>query len=94
MNIDRALLAAAALLPGLAACTPVDVGFGDSTRVNAVAQAIDPDPVYDDALASASGDKMAPAMERYRTDKVKQPKGIRTTTGITGAGGGAGVGTN
>ena len=94
MNIDRTILMLAALLQGLAACTPVDVGFGESTRVNAATQVIDPAPEYDEALASASGDKMAPAVERYRTDKVKQPKGIRTTRSISGNGGGGGAGTN
>lgn len=88
MNIDRALLAVAALLPGLAACTPVDPGFGESTRVNIAVQAVDPDPVYDDMLAEASGAKVAPAVERYRTDRVKPPKGIRTTSGISGGSGG------
>ena len=94
MNINRPLLLMAALLPGLAACTPIDVGFGDSTRLNAEVQTIDPAPVYDEALASVSGNKMAPAVERYRTDKVKQPRGIRTTRSISGSGSGSGGGTN
>jgi hypothetical protein len=31
-----------------------------------------------------SGDKAEGAQERYRTDKVKQPKTIRTTSGTQG----------
>ncbi len=90
MNIDRALLvAAAAMLPGLAACTPIDAGFGDSVRTNMAVQTVEPDPAYDGPWEEASGAKTAAAVERYRTDKVKQPKGIRTTTGITGGSGGS-----
>jgi len=90
MNIDRALLVAAAIPLGLAACTPIDEGFGDSVRTNIAVQTVDPDPAYDGPWEEASGAKTAAAVERYRTDKVKQPKGIRTTTGITGGGGSSG----
>lgn len=90
MNIDRASLLLAVSLLGLSGCTPMDPGFGESTRLNAAVQTIDPEPAYDEELASASGDKMAPAIERYRTDKVKAPKGIKTTSGITSGGSGGG----
>jgi hypothetical protein len=89
MNIDRLCIALMLAPLGLAACTPVDTGFGDSVKSNAAAQVIDPDVRYDGPLAVASGTRMAPAVERYRTDKVKVPKGIRTTNaGTTGSGSG------
>lgn len=79
MIIDRLALAALPVACALAGCTPVDTGFGDSVKTNIATQVIDPDVTYDAPLASAAGAKMAPAVERYRTDKVKTPKGIRTT---------------
>lgn len=66
----------------LGACTPVDSGFGESVRTNLAVQTIDPDPKYDAADLTFSGQKGAAAVERYRTDKVKPPKGIRTTESI------------
>lgn len=89
MNI-KALALGLALMLG--ACTPMDAGFGDSVRTNLAAQTIDPDPVFNAAEAAFSGPKAAAAVERYRTDKVKPPKGIRTTTGISGANAGSGGG--
>ena len=87
MNIDRAgMLAAAGLAVGLAGCTPVDRGFGDSSRTNLAVQVIDPDPVHTGA-ASVSGEKMSDATERYRKGAVKKPVGIKTTSGLTGASG-------
>lgn len=84
MNIERALVLTFGLGLCLTACTPMDSGFGDSVRTNIAAQTIDPDPVYNEADISASGEKMAAGVERYRTDKVKSPKGIRTTSGVSG----------
>ena len=88
MNIDRALMLGAglALACALGGCTPVDRGFGDSSRTNLAVQVIDPDPAHAGA-ASVSGEKMGEAAERYRTGTVKKPVGIKTTTGLTGASG-------
>jgi len=88
MVIDRLALAALPAACALAGCTPVDTGFGDSVKTNIAVQVINPEVVYDAPLASAAGAKMAPAVERYRTDKVKAPKGIRTTN--IGSGGSTG----
>ena len=87
MNIDRALMLGAGLALVLAGCTPVDRGFGDSSRTNLAVQVVEPDPVHA-GTASVSGEKMGDAVERYRTGEVKQPVGIKTTTGLTGASGG------
>ncbi len=84
MNIDRFPMLLAVPLLGLAACAPVDAGMGNSVRTNIAVQTIDPDPVYAEPHATASGDKMAAAVERYRTDQVKQPRSIRTTSGVSG----------
>ena len=88
MNIDRALMLVTglALAATLVGCTPVDRGFGDSSRTNLAVQVVDPDPVHTGA-ASVSGEKMGDAAERYRIGTVKQPVGIKTTTGLTGASG-------
>jgi type IV pilus biogenesis protein CpaD/CtpE len=92
MNIDRLCIALMLAPLGLAACTPVDTGFGDSVKSNAAAQVIDPDPRYDTAMADVAGARVGPAIERYRTDKVKVPKGIRTTNAGTTGGGSGGLG--
>lgn len=73
-----------AVLPALAGCTqslldePGDAFFGEANRQTMMAQVIDPDPVYDETLVT-SGDHAAQAIERYRTDAVKEPDSIRTT---------------
>jgi hypothetical protein len=58
---------------------PGDLRFGDANRQTMMAQVINPDPVYTEP-AQTSGAHAADAVERYRTDKVKQPDTIRTTT--------------
>ena len=85
MNIDRIrCIAAAAALAALAGCTqslldePGDASFGEANRQTMMAQVIDPDPVYDEPMVT-SGDHAAQAIERYRTDAVKEPDSIRTT---------------
>jgi hypothetical protein len=93
MNIDRrgapgvcAVLATLAF----AGCTSVDAGFGSSVRTNIVVQTVEPEVNYAGPLASTDGQKAGAAVDRYRTDKVTQPRGIRTTNiGQSGAGGSA-----
>lgn len=60
--------------------------FGEANRQTYAAMVIDPDPQYDEPLAT-SAEHAADAAERYRNDAVKQPDSIRTTSG-TGTGGG------
>lgn len=57
---------------------PGDLKFGDANRQTMMAQVINPDPVYTEP-AQSSGAHAADAVERYRTDKVKQPDSYRTT---------------
>jgi hypothetical protein len=59
--------------------------FGEANRVTMAAQVVDPAPQYDTAMADSS-------VERYRTDKVKKPDKVRTSTLSTGGGGGGGGG--
>ena len=47
--------------------------WGEAYRQTLAAQIINPAPEYDTAFAASSGAKAAQAIERYRTDKVKQP---------------------
>lgn len=49
--------------------------FGEASRQTFAAQVIDPSPEYDEPYAEGSGAKVAAALERYRTDKVKRPAG-------------------
>lgn len=77
-------LVAVIALP-LTACTPNDPTLGASVKHNYAMQVIDPDPEYTGVPnEGASGDKGEAAVERYRTDKVKQPETIRTTSGSGG----------
>ena len=66
---------------------PGDAPFGEANRQTMMAQVVDPDPVYD-GPAVTSGDHAAQAIERYRTDTVKQPESISTTEEIGGGGSG------
>lgn len=82
MNIDRSLRGGLLLLVAsgvLTGCTPNDVHFGGAVRQNIEAQTVEPDPQYA-SPAATDGDKMADAVERYRTDRVKQPVRVDTTS--------------
>lgn len=88
MNIEYPRLAgiiAASLT--LASCAtnalfeePGDTTFGEANRQTMMAQVIDPDPQYDELVPVSSGERAAAAVERYRTDKVKQPDKVSTST--------------
>lgn len=47
--------------------------WGEAYRQTLAAQIINPAPEYNEPLAASSGDHAAKAIERYRTDRVKQP---------------------
>lgn len=67
--------------------------FGEANRQTFAAQVIDPAPVYDEPYLGENGDKAAQAIERYRTDKVKQPDTQSLTKiGKSGSGGSSGGG--
>jgi type IV pilus biogenesis protein CpaD/CtpE len=79
-------------VPALAACTTNDPTFGGAVRSNYAQQVINPEPRYEGTLVEGGeGTRSAAAVERYRTNKVKEPKSIRTTSG-TGGGSGGGSG--
>lgn len=92
MTTDKLRFALAiAALPLVSACAdrsiwegPGDASFGEANRQTMMAQVVNPDPEYDGEMAT-SGDHAAQAVERYRTDAVKQPDTISTTEG-TGSG--------
>ena len=80
-------------LLGLAAtaCTPNDVTLGGALKHDLAMQTIDPDPVYRGSeIEGGSGDHGAAAVERYRTDAVKEPKSVKTTQSIGGGSSGGG----
>lgn len=65
--------------------------WGEANRQTMAAQIIDPVPEYADANPTTSGEHAAQAIERYRTDKVKKPDKVKTTTaGSAAAAGGSG----
>jgi hypothetical protein len=97
MNSDRARrIACLALLPFAAGCAsipsiyeqPGDAAFGEANRQTMMAQVIDPDPVYEEPMVT-SGEHAADAVERYRTDNVKEPDSISTTRSVSGGSGGS-----
>ena len=67
--------------------------FGEANRQTMLAQVIDPDPVYDEPLTT-SGEHAGQAVERYRTDRVKQPPTIRTSSSDVGVSGGGASGSS
>ena len=86
MNIDRILPLAGALVL-LGGCTtnsmleqPGDAAFGEANRQTMMAQVVNPDPVYEDDMTT-SGEHASQAIERYRTDSVKEPAAESTTSG-------------
>jgi hypothetical protein len=91
MNIEqpRSLLLLA--LIALAGCTPMDTGLGDSVKTSMEMQVANPDAAYTHPMEQATGATMAAAIERYRTDRVKVPQGIRTTNVGADGGGSSGM---
>ena len=85
MNIDRRMTAVLLLGALAAGCTPTDATFGNAVRQTMAAQVVNPDPQYDTPLPTTEAAKAAAAVDRYRTDKVKQPDTIRTTDTKVGA---------
>ena len=69
---------------GVASTTPA---FGEAVRQTFAAQVLDPAPQYAEPNPLTSGGRAALAVERYETDKVKQPDRTATTNLSTGGGG-------
>jgi hypothetical protein len=78
MTIKRNFAAGTALVLIVSGCTPNDITMGATVRHNKEVQIVDPEPKYAEAQ-TADGSKVAGAQERYRTDRVKKAKSIRTT---------------
>ena len=104
MNIDRKLLSAAALaaLAGSVSGCAIDpktgdfvqYEFGEASKQTLMAQVIDPDPQYDTLVAESSGDHAQQAIDRYRSDSVKEPKTQSVRSGSRGGSGNGGGGGN
>lgn len=88
MTIDRKYMLACPLaLALLAGCTPNDTGIGNAVKSNNMAQVVNPEPEYAEAM-TADGSQTAAAQDRYNKGEVKKPVGVKTTTGGSGSGGG------
>ena len=95
MNSKRlaCLLVAPLLLAGCAADHSLESGyidpadFGEANRQTYAAMIIDPDPQYEEPLAT-SAEHAADAVERYREGEVKQPERVSSTTSVSGGSGG------
>ena len=92
---SRRLLIVAALGSALSGCATwnahigdEDPGLGEAVKYDAAVQTINPMPVYspDGAQPGDNGDKGADAVERYRSDKVKDVQSVQTTSGAGGGG--------
>ena len=94
MNSKRlaCVLAVPLLLAGCAKDYSTKMGtidpadFGEANRQTYAAMIIDPDPQYETPMAT-SGEHAAAAVERYATDKVKQPERISSTESVSSGGG-------
>lgn len=99
MNIERLAIPvlAAALLGGCATYGSVGGGvidedaFGEANRQTMAAQIIDPDPQYDEPMAT-SAEHAANAIDRYRNDAVTRPD--RVSSSERSSGGNSGSGSN
>ena len=59
----------------------VSFAAGDAVAANKVTHMVDPWPVYaGNRNIAFDGERMQAAAERYRTDKVKMPSGINTSS--------------
>jgi len=69
----------------------IDPGLGEAVKYNMAIQVIDPDPIYsvDGSQPGDSGAKGAAAVQRYRTDQVKEVE-TQTTTESTSTSGSSG----
>ena len=85
------LIMAAPLFFALTGCAPVDPGMGEAVKYDALAQTVNPEPVYlpGGALPGGDGTHGAKATERYRKDTVKAIQRERTGQSISGGGGGS-----
>lgn len=75
------LVGAVLSFPGSGAAKPAEKdNWGEAFRQTLAAQIIDPNPQYDTAVPKTSGEQAAAAVQRYRTDKVKRPDKISSST--------------
>ena len=88
-GLALALAAAGCTSPGDLKMGQAD-NWGEANRQTFAAQVINPSPEYDTPLAASSGEHAAQAIERYRTDKVKQP--VHQSLSTVGSKGGSGSG--
>jgi len=83
MHIDLRVPVLALALGFLAGCAHdseslmgVDSTWGEANRRTMAAQVVNPEPDYTYQDMETSAEHAAEAVERYRTDKVKQPQKV------------------
>jgi hypothetical protein len=89
MRCELKWIVAGTAMLTIAACAPVDPGFGEAYRYDMAVQTIDPDPVYpeDGAKPGDSGEHAAKATERYRKGTTKPVQRESASGGISLGGG-------
>lgn len=91
-------LAGIALLTLTAGCSNLPLNepgdsFGAAVRHNQEMQIVNPNPQPEPGPIPMDGARAGIALDRYQTDRVKQPKSLNTSTVVIGGGGnGAGTG--
>ena len=100
MNSDRAKWLALVAVPLMSGCVHDGAGtapastFGEANRQTMLAQVVEPDNAYENAVPPASAAKAGQAAERYRKDTVKKPERVRSTSVSSGSGSSTGSGSN
>jgi type IV pilus biogenesis protein CpaD/CtpE len=84
-----AAIAVAAMLSACSDTLPLNQpdGFGNAVRHNIEAQVVNPNPKPESGPIPMNGNRAGIAMQRYESDKVKEPKSM-STSGINVLGGG------
>lgn len=87
MRFDARKILLAVSLTALAACTPVDMGFGEAVRYDMAVQTVNPDPVYPEGGAQPgdNGELAAKAVKAYRSGSTKE---LQVQSSTSGGGGG------
>jgi hypothetical protein len=90
MSIDPRRLVLPLALAALAGCTQglnnmgePTIAFGEMNRQTMAAQVINPESEYDSLVPATSAEHAAQATDRYRSDTIKPPVHVPSTTSLS-----------